>query len=139
MFIEPSELNTVAYDWQLGGITTDLDVIKRAILTAMTEVESYLAAKYDVSKIFATTGDNRNAILVEHTKSIAMWYLLRLSNSDINYERIKDYYASAKEWLKAVAGFEGKSLSPDLPRKEENGEIKSRIRMGSNLKFNHEF
>lgn len=137
MFITPAELDTVAYDWQIGGITQDPDVVKRAILTAMEEAESYLAVKYDTTAIYAQTGDDRSVIVVEHIKSIAMWYLLRLSNNDINYERVKEYYKSAKDWLKAVAGLEGRNLSPNLPRKVENGEVKSRIRMGSNPKFDH--
>lgn len=137
MFIETQEMNTVAYDWQMAGITPDTAIVDRAILSAMAEVESYLAVKYDTKAIFAQRGDDRNVIVVEHTKSIAMWYLLRISNSDINYERVKEYYTSAKDWLKAVAGLEGRNLNPDLPRKQENGEVKSRIRMGSNPKFNH--
>lgn len=141
MFLNPEELNTVLYDWQLSGITLDETITRKAILAAMGEVESYLAAKYDTDAIFATTGDARNVILLEHTKSIAVYYMLRLSNGDILFERVREYYKNAIDWLKQVAGItDGRCITPNLPlKKDSTGSVKIKMRMGSNPKFSHHF
>lgn len=141
MFITNEELCSVAHDWQLQQITNDESIVKQAILTAISEAEGYLSGRFDTQAIFSASGDERHVLLVEHIKSIAMWYLMRLSNCDINYERIHDFYMSAKEWLKQVAGHDDKTITPTglPPKKNEIGEDISSIKMGSRRKFDHEY
>lgn len=140
MFINPKELDTVIHDYQLAEITEDENIVKKAILASIAEATSYLSSKYDCNKIFAARGENRNPILLEHCKSIAVWYLIRRSNIDLIHDRIKDYYKEAVMWLARVAGVsnEGRSITPDLPLlQDEQGNKIIKMRMGSHAKFDH--
>lgn len=141
MFIENEEIYTAIYEHTLGAITADETVVKQAILTAIGEATSYLNAKYDVQEIFAQRGDQRDILILEHCKSMAVWYILRLSNANIYYEKARIYYENAIEWFKNVAGVgsSGKSIAPPLPLKKDNGVVKTKLRTGSNPKFNHHF
>ena len=141
MFITNEELNTAIYDYTLGRITTDDVVIRTAILAAIQEATSYLNSKYDCDAIFSAQGDNRNILLVEHIKSMAVWYIIRMSNAGLVFDKAKIYYDNAIDWLKQVAGVgtSGRTISPDLPVKRENGIVKTKIRHGSNPKFRHDY
>ena len=141
MYIENEELKTAVYAYTLGKITTDDVVIKQAILAAIDEATSYLNGKYDTVKIFNAQGEERNVILLEHCKSIAVWYIIRLGNAQLLFDKAKIYYDNAKDWLEKVAGIHstGKSIAPDLPLKTEDGQVKSKIRICSKRKFKHHF
>ena len=71
MFIEIEELKTAVYNYTLGQITTDDVVIRSAILMAIQEATSYLNGRYDTAVIFNAEGDGRNALVLEHCKSMA--------------------------------------------------------------------
>ncbi len=137
MFITQEELSSVIYEWQLGQLTDDPAVIDAAIMAAIEEATSYLALQYDTDKIFAAKGERRNILLVEHIKSMAVWYLVRLSNADMIFERVKNYYDNAITWLSRIAN---KKIAPNLPLlKNEAGEVVGHIKMGSRTKFSHDF
>ena len=109
---------------------------------AIQEATSYLNGRYDTAVIFNAEGDGRNALVLEHCKSMAVWYIIRLSNADILFDKAKIYYDNAVEWFKLVAGVgeSGKSIAPDLPPKREtDGKIVTTLRAGSNRKFKHSF
>lgn len=141
MFIEKEELNTAIQEYTLGHITADDVVIRTAILAAIQEATSYLNGKYDCQAIFNATGDNRNILVVEHCKSMAVWYIIRLSNANIVFDKAKIYYDSAVDWFKQVAGVgsSGRTIAPDLPIKKTNGEVQLQMHFGSNRKFRHSF
>lgn len=142
MFITPKELANTIQSHQLEYITEDVAVIHQAILAAISEATSYLNGKYDCAAIFNAEGDQRNVLVLEHCKSIAVWYLMRLSNADMIYDKIKDYYKIAIDWFKQVAGVgeSGKTIAPDLPlKKTEQGDPVIKTRFGSNKKFKHSF
>lgn len=141
MFIEKEELNTAIKEYTLGQITTDDVVIRTAILAAIQEASSYLNGKYDCQAVFNATGDARNTLVLEHCKSFAVWYIIRLSNANIVFDKAKIYYDSAVDWFKQVAGVgqSGKTIAPDLPVKKTNGEVQLQMRFGSNRKFRHNF
>jgi phage gp36-like protein len=113
MYVSIEELKTALYAYQAQEITeTDNDILLMNIAAAEAEVRSYLAGAYDVNAIFAAEGADRNPLLLELTKNIAVWYIVRLSNVDLIYQHAKERYDAAIEWLNRVA--DGK-LSPDLP------------------------
>jgi phage gp36-like protein len=113
MYITPEELKTALYAYQAQEITeADNDILFMNIAAAEAEVRSYLAGLYDVNAIFAAEGAARNPLLMELTKNIAVWYIVRLSNVDLLYQHAKERYNAAIEWLNRVA--DGK-LTPDLP------------------------
>ena len=107
MFITKEELQTAIYEYQLADITgMDVDDIAvwHAVAAAVSEASSYLNAKYDIRAIFSAEGDDRHPLLVEHVKSIAVWYIIKRANTDIIFDRAKEYYKAAIDWLKLVAG-----------------------------------
>jgi phage gp36-like protein len=113
MYITIDELKTALYSYQAQEIADrDSDIPLMNIAAAEGEVRSYLATRYDVSAIFAAQGEARNPLLLELTKNIAVWYIVRLSNVDLIYQHAKERYDAAVDWLNRVA--DGK-LNPDLP------------------------
>jgi phage gp36-like protein len=113
MYITIDELKTALYAYQAQEIANDdSDILLMNIAAAEGEVRSYLAGRYDVTAIFAAQGDDRNPLLLELTKNIAVWYIVRLSNVDLIYKHAKERYDAAVDWLNRVA--DGK-LNPDLP------------------------
>ena len=161
MFLEPAELKSVIYEYQLNEIVeiteddgTNEDIVQMAIDAAVEEMKSYLTPnaqshwldgrrRYDIAAIFAATGTGRNALILELCKSIAVYYVCRLSNVDIIEEKVKERYDRAIEWLEKVAGV-GKyagapAINPDLPilpLPDTTDDVP--FRHGSREKFNHE-
>ena len=157
MFLIPEELSSAIYEYQLDQITeSNDDIVQLAIDAAIEEMKSYLnpsaqirwkdgRPRYDIAAIFSAEGTNRNKLILELCKSIAIYYICRLSNVDIIHERIKERYDRAIDWLEKVSGVgkyaDGPSLSPDLPLLtiDPESEQASPFRFGSREKFNHEF
>ena len=137
MFIEIKELKSAIYEYQMAEISEgDNDILLCNIDAAVIEVKSYLRASYDVDKIFGATGKDRNPLILELTKSVAVWYIIRLSNVDIIYQQAEKRYQSAIDWLDKVRN----GLPADLPlATDTDGTVTSRSRFGSNEKFNSSF
>jgi phage gp36-like protein len=113
MYITIEELKSALYSYQAQEIAeADNDILLMNIAAAEAEVRSYLAALYDVNAIFSATGVNRNPLLMELVKNIAVWYIVRLSNVDLIYQHAKERYDAAIEWLNRVAE---EKITPDLP------------------------
>lgn len=102
MFASKEDLGSAIYGYQVDQITEgDDDLVLQAINAAIEEVGGYLAGNslYDVAAIFATTGTNRNALILTHTVTIAKWYIVELCNADVIYEQAKERYDRAVSWL----------------------------------------
>ena len=98
-------------------------------------MKSYLASRYDVAAIFAATGTSRDPLILEDTKVIAVWNLIRLSNSELIYEQWRERYDRVVDFLKQVSAG---SITPTLPiATDEHGNPVIRSRFGSNPKFDH--
>ena len=137
--IEIKELKSAIYAYQIDEITnSDDDIAQMAIDAAITEMKAYLRINYDVDKIFGATGSDRNPLVLELCKNIAIWYIIRLCNVDMLYDHVKERYDRAIDWLKQTAA--GK-IAPDLPLRPANdGENhQTRFRIGSHRKFNHAY
>ena len=145
MFITKEELQTAIYEYQLADITgMDVnDIAVRHAVAAVSEASSYLNAKYDIRAIFSAEGDDRHPLLVEHVKSIAVWYIIKRANTDLIFDRAKEYYKAAIDWLKLVAGVgtDDETIAPDLPLRrtegEEGGSVATPFRFGSHPKFDN--
>lgn len=149
MFLQTIEMKSVIYKYQMDQITeADDDIVMIAITAAEDQVKSYLRPGnkknwqdgrplYDVDVIFAKTGTDRNALLLEITKNIAEWYLIRLCNVDMLFENIKDRYDRDIDWLKQVQS--GETVL-DLPVIDPTTISNDRqpFRFGSRPKFNYE-
>ena len=138
MFIQEEELRSVAYSYQLEQIVeNDATILQMAIEAATEEVRGYLSSRYDTTAAFAATGADRNPLLVEITKDIALWYIIRLSNVDILYEPVKERYDRAVQWLDRVARG---TITPDLPAAtDENGDYIQPLRCGSMPKQQYDY
>jgi len=138
MFLEVNELKSAIYQYQSSEISeNDNDIILWNIDAAVSEVKSYLRTRYDVEQIFNATESNRNALILELTKNIAVWYIIRPSNVDIIYEQAEKRYESAIDWLTKVANGD---IAPDLPpATDEFGDIATKFRFGSHAKFDSSF
>lgn len=92
MFLTTNELKSAIYDYQVDQITEGDDtIVEMAISAAIDEVKSYLTpggladwedgrTLYDVANIFNKQGAERNALILAHTKTIAKWWIIQLSN-----------------------------------------------------------
>lgn len=147
MFIEIPDLGSSIYDYQINIITEgDDEIVLQAIEAAIDEVESYLTAPskldnpalrtiYDVDAIFKAEGDDRNALILRHTITIAKWYIVELCNADIIYEQARQRYDRAIDFLEKLR--KGELELGSLPTISLDEEQASPVRMGSNPKFRH--
>jgi hypothetical protein len=146
-FLEPEELKTNIYAYQLDQITEGDDtIVLYAIDTAIEECSSYLTANskteyrdgrwiYDTEPIFSAEGNERSTLILAYTKDIAMYHIAKLCNVDFISKRIQDGYDRATDYLQKVAKGE---VTPKLPRVVLDKEEEQPFRGGSRIKFNHE-
>lgn len=150
MFLKRKELGNVIYGYQVDQITEgDNSIALEAIEAATEEIKSYLSGnhkkewldgrlKYDVDAIFNATGDDRNPLILAHTKTIAKWFIVELCNADVIYEHAKERYDRSISWLTKLA--EGDVTLTSLPLEilDETETTKEPFAYGSRTKFNHE-
>lgn len=138
MYLKPEELNGSMYAHILSEITGgDTQIILQAIEAAIEEVRSYLRARYDTAKVFSAEGPERNALILENTKVVTVWNIIKLSNAETIYDMWKERYDRVISYLSKVA--DG-SIAPDLPLlTNEKGDVVVKARFGSNPKFHHSF
>lgn len=127
------ELSTAVYREDLTQITDGDDAAPlQAIAAAEEEVRAYLTA-YDTAVIFAAEGTDRNPLLMEHIKTIAIWHLIKLCNADLIYEHWRERYDRAIAFLEKV---QRGAVSLALPLRLSGSEA-APIQMVSNTKFKH--
>lgn len=115
----------------------DEQIVLQAIEAAVEEVRSYLQPRYDTDRIFAAEGSERNALVLENTKIVTVWNLIKLSNVETIYEIWKERYDRVIKYLEGVAAG---TRTPSLPLlTDEKGEVRIKMRCGSNPKFRHSF
>lgn len=108
-------------------IEQDASILHEAELATLSEIESYLRARFDVNQIWNKTGEERNALLVMYAIDILLYHIhSRINPNQIPEIRVRRY-DNALEWLKAVA--KG-TLSPNLPLLANNESI-SKFTLGS--------
>ncbi len=113
----------------------DEQIVLQAIEAAVEEVRSYLRPRYDTEKVFGAEEASRNALILENTKVVAVWNVIKLSNAETIYEIWKERYDRVIKYLEGVA--EG-TRTPSLPLlTDEQGKVKIKARFGSNPKFSH--
>lgn len=157
MYLQTTELKSAIYAYQLSQITeSDEDIPLMAIEAAIKEVKSYLSPggqvefkdgrkRYDVEAIFSATGADRDPLILELVKSIAVYWITRLANVDVIHEDIIKRYDRAIAWLEKVTAT-GKYAGqvplnadlPVLPDPDPETDDSLPFRFGSREKFNHE-
>ena len=136
MFLTPNELTNNIYGHIISNITQDdPQILEQAIAAAIYEMKSYLGA-YNTKLIFSAEGTDRNSLILENTKVIAVWNLLKLSSAETLYEVWKERYDRVIDYMTKVSELK---VTPDLPiRTSDDGEVSIKIKMGSKTKFNHD-
>ena len=103
MFLTREDLKGGIYEYQVEQITEgDENITLQAMAAAEEEARSYLTPNvgqkeyldgrllYDVDAIFGATGLDRNALILQHTVTLAKWHIVELCNADVIYEQAKD-------------------------------------------------
>ena len=136
MFLTPNELTNNIYGHIISNITQDdPQILEQAIAAAIDEMKSYLGA-YNTKLIFSAEGTDRNSLILENTKVIAVWNLVKLSSAETLYEVWKERYDRVIDYMTKVSELK---VTPDLPiRTSDDGEVSIKIKMGSKTKFNHD-
>lgn len=102
---------------------SDQETRNRAECIAMEEVASYLRGRYDMKKVFTGIGNDRNAMLVQATVSIALYYMVHSLPQSLGLDNYKELYDDAIAWLTKV---QKGTAQPDLPvYTNEDGEESS--------------
>jgi phage gp36-like protein len=112
---------------------------ERAEKTAIEEISGYIRERYDLVKIFSSTGEERNALIVMYACDIALYHL-GASVPGRGGQEIREYrYERAVKWLEGV---QKGAIMPGLPTLTgENGEedVNNPIKYGLGIKNNYDW
>ena len=137
-YLTPEEIETSMYAHVIDEIVNDdRQIVVSAIEAAIDEAKSYLMQRYDVEKIFSADGSDRNALILENVKVITVWNIIKLSNAETIYDMWKERYDRVIDWFKQVAKGNATANLPLIT--DADGEVKLKIKFGSNDKFTHSF
>lgn len=143
MFLEKSELKTVATDEIINKIINNDDsIVTDIILESIDVVSTYLYQYFDTETIFSKTGDARNKTILKHLKGIVI-YEIYTRRTKIMNEVAKSRYDEAMLWLEKVS--EGK-IKPPLPIRDLDTDGDGTpdtpatfLKLGSNKKYTNHF
>lgn len=122
----------------LAVVRQDQSAIDTAETYAVSEMNGYVAARYDAAAIFAATGNNRYPILVMYGIDITLYHLFSSIPKMKVPVDVEARYNRAIDWLRDLA--DGKISIPELPLKTDptTGEdLLQNMRWGSNEKYEH--
>ncbi|WP_046245020.1 phage protein Gp36 family protein [Hymenobacter terrenus] len=134
-FLTQSDFDTVIASDQLAKLLSvqPAGVLDKAVASAVDEVVSYLTGRYDLEQAFATTGEDRNDILVLRTVDLALYHLY----ATISPRNIPDLRRD--RYTEAVDLFRGASKGTRflaLPVKSVEGQS-TYLLYGSNKRFQY--
>ena len=134
-FIVKADLATKILIDELNEITRGDDtLVTQACIAAEAEARGYIYDTFDVDVIFATTGTNRNALLLDMLADMAIYLLVARCQAGQYLEDRQSRYDRAVKWFKAAAKTESYN---DLPRREATKQ--NHISYGSNPKRTNYF
>lgn len=111
----------------------DATILTDAALTAVAKVKNYLFSGYDIATIFAATGTDRDADLVNHCVNIAMYILYKRVPTGRIPDHVKDDYRDTIILLEKVA--EGEiALNLGLKQDEDGEDIVQGFSHSASLK-----
>ena len=117
MFITKEDFESNIHTEILNALTRNQDTnLDENIAQAEDQMASYLASRYKTDEIFATTGTDRNRLLVMLCKDITLYHLHSKGNPnqmpDIRVKRYDDAIKTLKDIQK------GNNNPPGLPKIE---------------------
>lgn len=112
-FLTSDDIRVSLREIFMQELTDDDQLIaQKAEEQAVAKARSYLRGRYDVDALFAATGDDRNALLIEHVTVLFVWRLYWRINPRKISDHVKESYQETLDWLEGVAT--GK-FNPDFP------------------------
>jgi hypothetical protein len=96
----------------LSVLTISGTTLDAAQLTAQEQMSAYLRARYDVVSIFATTGADRNPLVVMYMIDMILYHLHSNTPNRVMPKAREDRFNAAIAWL---TGVNQDTLIPDLP------------------------
>lgn len=137
-FINPEDYDSTLHAEILDALTRSDDaILEQCENDAIAEMSGYLANKYDVEKIFARRGSERNNLILMYAKDIAIYHVFCVHNpykmSKVRQER----YDRAMEWLKQVASGNIAVVGADALPEEERSERSNFSIKSNTLKPTH--
>lgn len=108
------------------------DLLQQAVDAAISEMRGYISF-FDVTTILATTGSDREPILLLYTKDIAVWHFINLANPNIDMALRQLRYEKAIQWFVRV---QKGDVVPNLPlpvSTDPEAQI-GKVKWGSNKK-----
>ena len=134
MFITNEELLTHLYPESIEAISGDDErSLTAAVKGAIVQAKGYLH-KYDIQKVFGTTGDDRDPFLLIIIKDIAVWHYINIANPNIDFSVREKRLNDAVAWLKGV---QKGDIIPDFPlptNDDGTDQNTTGFRFGSNPK-----
>jgi hypothetical protein len=152
MFLAKADLGSVIYAYQIDQITEgNDDLVSQALSAAEEEAKSYLTPNinklesldgrilYDTAVIFSATGLDRNALILQHSLTLAKFHIATLCNADFIYEQAKERYDRAIDWFTKLS--KGTVVLTSLPRitLDDSNSERQPFSSGSRTKFNHDY
>jgi phage gp36-like protein len=102
-FLTAAELKTHIYEGTVNAISDGDDTLMpQAIAAAVQEAAGYMS-RFDYVTVLEQTDVNRDPILLQYIKEMAVWHFIGLANANINYDVALDRYSKAIKWLDKVA------------------------------------
>lgn len=140
-FLNDNDYKKQIRQWVKNLITYDNeDVLADVENAAQAEMETYLAVRYDIKKIFDTEQPpgERNHLIVMYLVDMALYHL----HSNIQPEDVPELrekrYKQAIEWLKEVAAGLANPVLPEV-KPEDNPDYTGNIATGGNPKVSERY
>jgi phage gp36-like protein len=120
MFILKADLHTKILPEELTEITRNDDtLVLTACAAAESEMRTYLFDVFDVVTIFANTGANRHALLLDMCVDVALYLLVARTQGGQDVSDRQARYDRAVKWAKVASRTENYN---DLPRRENTAQ-----------------
>lgn len=103
-FITLTDYKTSIHDEILDALTrNDDEILEICEDRAISEMRSYLSARYDCDAIFSATGTDRHQLILMMALDITIFHVFCVHNPQKMSQIRKDRYDRAIEWLVAVS------------------------------------
>ena len=140
MYITDEDYRTAITLQEQAVISEHTNEWQAAERVAIELASGYLRARYDVDKAFAARGEERNPLLVQVIVHIALYQMLHRLPQQMGYDRYKELYDEALQWLSEVQrGVNNPNLpAPTDPSNGSKGGLET-IRSGGIKKSTYHY
>ncbi len=112
MFLTVEDYKSVCTEFEMEQLSALTDDRLKAERAALEEISSYTRHRYDMERVFAAEGEDRNAMIVQCAVNITLWLMIHRLPQSMGHERRECLYNDSLKWLRDV---QNSKASPDLP------------------------